>query len=212
MTISETEGGEALCGEILAESRRQAGEIVQRARDEAARLLAAADAAAEQNRQEQLAQAAAGAQRRRELILATVPVEVNRQRQARMEALLQSIHDEVHRHIEALDGSARRAAAIALAAAAVRRMRGDAFTVRLAPADDKAGGGDLAGAIAQRAERPGVRIAVRADPAVTGGGVVVDDDTGRQAWDNRLPARLERLWPALRLAIARGMPWFGEDA
>ena len=45
-------------------------------------------------------------------------------------------------------------------------------------------------------------IAIVADAAMTDGGAIVQDAVGGQVWDNRLLARLARLWPELRRQIA----------
>ena len=49
--------------------------------------------------------------------------------------------------------------------------------------------------------RSSPRLEVQEDPSIEGGGVIVQDAGGRQVWDDRLSARLSRLWPDLRREI-----------
>jgi len=130
---------------------------------------------------------------------------------ARIEALLQSLRYEAGRRLTARSGFDYRESVVALAAEAVRRMAGDAFTVRLAEKDRSLPGDALAEEIAARAERPGVSVTISYEPAVTADGPVVEDAAGRQAWDMRYPARLERLWPQMRCLIAGEMFPVGQD-
>lgn len=195
MTTPAPQPPDALCAEILADARRESDEIVRLARQEAEALLAKAAADAEKSRQERLGAARTQAARRKELILATVAVEANRMRSSRVEGLLQSIHDEIRHQLVTREGFDYRKTLIALAGDAVNRMTGDAFILRLSPADRAAFGDVL-----DKSIKCGIQIAE--DPAITGGGVVVETADGRQAWDNRLLARLDRLWPELRRQIA----------
>jgi vacuolar-type H+-ATPase subunit E/Vma4 len=50
------------------------------------------------------------------------------------------------------------------------------------------------------------------DPGITDGGLVVQDAEGRRVWDNRLPQRLERMWPELRRQIAVRTALVAENA
>lgn len=188
--------------EILAEARRESEQIVGRARQEAGLLLARASTEAEKTRQEQLDLARVEAARRKELILSTVPIEAGRMRSARIEALLQCIHDEARRRLLARDGFDYRQCITVLAAAAVSHMAGNAFIVKLSPSDHRALGNDLAGEIAGLVGRSLLTITISDDPTISESGLIIQDAEGRQVWDNRLPARLERLWPELRPKIA----------
>lgn len=188
--------------EILADARRERDEILQRAQQEAEAILANAKAEAAKTKQERLAQAREEADRRRELILATVPVEAGRLRSTRVETLLQSVHDEVRKRLVAKDGFDYREAMIALAAEAVGQMAGNAFVMKLSPPDRTALGDTLARAVTQGVAHPTLSVTLVIDPTIAEGGVIVEDAGGRQSWDNRLPPRLQRLWPELRRQIA----------
>ena len=193
---------EALCAEILADSRHQSEELVRGARRDANALLAKAAAAAEKARQQRLELARAEAARRKKLILATVPVETGRLRAARIEALLQSIYAEARRRLTTRHGFDYRKTLVALAAEAIGQMAGAEFVVKLSVADRAALGDGLAEEIARRSSRLSLTITLSDDPTITEPGLIVQDVESRQVWDNRLLARLERLWPELRRQLA----------
>lgn len=193
---------EALRGEILAEARRESEQILRRAQQDAEARLAKAAAEADRARQERLEATRADAARRKELILATVAVETGRLRSARIEALLESVHEEARRRLLAREGFNYRDAVIALAAEALRQMPGDAFAVKLSPADRAAFGDELAGEVSRRVARSPLNLTISTDAAITDGGLILQDAEERHLWDNRLSARLARLWPELRRQIA----------
>lgn len=192
---------DALNAEILAEARRQCGQILSNAQQEAAALLSAATAAVDKIRGETLGAARVEAARRRELALAEIPVEAVRLRASRIEAILENIRQAAHQKLQAhtFDG---REAALALAAEAIRRMPGSDFVVKISPADHAAGGDRLVEEILRRTGRSSLNLSVTADPAITDGGAMVEDAAGIRYWDNRVLSRLARLWPELRRQIA----------
>jgi len=91
--------------------------------------------------------------------------------------------------------------------AAIQAMDGHQFVLRvrqvpvLCPAVE-----DL---LRRATNRPDLELRWVADPAVDEGGVVVESASGRQRWDNRLEARLARLWPELRRQVAGRAGWLG---
>jgi vacuolar-type H+-ATPase subunit E/Vma4 len=200
---------DVLCAEILAAARRESDEILQHARAEMEAVLAAANAEAEKARTDQHSAARTEAARRREMILATVAVESGRLRSGRVEALLESIHEEIRHRLQASDFDVHETA-IALAAEAIRQMPGTDFVVKLSVAGHASSGGSLADEIARRVGRSPLNLTISADPSITGGGVIVEDADGLRIWDNRLMSRLERLWPELRRQIARQTALAGE--
>jgi vacuolar-type H+-ATPase subunit E/Vma4 len=202
---------EILYEEILAEARRESEAIIRRAQQEAEALLAKAAAKANQARTERLDQARAEAARRTELILATIPVEAGRLRSARVESLLESIHEEIRRRLVTHEGFDYREAVAELAAEAVQQMHGNAFDVKLSSADRAAFGDGVAEDIARRAGRSPLHITISNDATLKEGGPIVEDAEGRQVTDNRLLARLERLWPELRRQIAVQASLVGES-
>lgn len=200
MTTDES-SAENLSGEILAEARRRAEEIVFRARNDSEAFLNNAAAEADQVRQRLLNQARSEADRQSALILATVPVETGRLLSTRVETLLESVHDEARQRLLVRQGFEYRETVIALASDAIRQMAGAEFVLKLSNAEQTIVDDGLADEIAHRAGRS-VSVTISHEENITGDGVIIEDAEARQVWDNRLLKRLERLWPELRRQIA----------
>jgi len=200
MTTNQDSAGK-LSAEILADARRRAEEIVVRAHKDAEAFLAGSASEADKVRKNIFDQARAEADRLSSLILATVPIEIGRQLLARVEALLESVHDEVCQRLVARDSVEYREIVIALASDAIRRMAGIEFVVKLSGTDQTIVDDGLAEDIVHRAGRS-VSISISHEEDIIGDGVIIEDARGRQVWDNRLLKRLERLWPELRRQIA----------
>lgn len=191
-----------LSEEILREARRESGEIVRRARQDAENLLTAAAVEARRVREEQLDRARAEAVRRRELTKATVPVETGRLRVVRIESLLESVHEAARRRLLARQGFQYREAVISLAALAISRMAGFVFVAKVPEADRTLLGDGLCEEVMHRVGRPALEVTFSFDPDITEGGVTVEDAGACRIWDNGLLKRLERMWPELRRQIA----------
>ena len=115
--------------------------------------------------------------------------------------VLENIRGEMRRQLLARNFD-RREAVVALAAEAIRQMPGTDFILEIS-ADDYAGFGNrLELDVVQRSERSPLNLKITGDPAITGGGVVVQAADGKRIWDNQLLSRLERFWPELRRLIA----------
>lgn len=205
MTTTTENSAETLCREILADAQRESEQMLSAARQEAEDLLAKSVSETEKERAVRLDLAQSEASRRKELILATIPVEANRLRFARIEALLDDIREEVLQCLESRKGFDFRESVISLAAYAVNMMAGEEFIVRLSPEDRDLLGERLAEEITQHVERQPARVSVLYDSTVADGGPIIEDTEGHQVWDNHLSARLERLWPELRMRIALGL-------
>lgn len=191
-----------LCAAIIAEARGESDRILEHARHEADALLAKADVDAKTLRQERLTQARAEAVRRSELVLATVPLESGRLRSRRVDGLLESIREELQQRLRAGHDFDVRESVVALVAAALQRMDGSAFVIRVAESDRAALGDRLSDAIARRVGLPALDLKIVSDATLRKGDGIIEDLEGRQIWDNRLEARLRRLWPELRRQIA----------
>jgi len=202
MATTNQDSAGILREEILAEARRESQEILNRARQDAQDVLATAAAGADKVREEQLDRARAEAARRSELILATVPVEAGRMRIARVESLLESVHEEARQRLLAHDGFEYREAVITLAADAATQMAGVAYVMKVSEAGRTLLGDGLAEEVTHRVGRSALNVTVSYEPDVMGDGVIVEDAEGRQMWDNRFLKRLERMWPELRRHIA----------
>jgi vacuolar-type H+-ATPase subunit E/Vma4 len=205
MSMTEHDSSAVLRQEISDDARRQCDDILSCARRDAEALLGREGSAAIEARLKRLEEARSEGARRKDLTLAAVFVETRRLYLARVEALLASIREEAKEHLAARNGFDLRESVINLASEAVRGMTGDEFVVRLAEGSRPMLGGDLEEEITSRAGRPGVKITVSWDPRMSDDGPIITDAGEMQVWDNRYRARLERLWPEMRRAIAAEM-------
>mgnify|MGYP000897908851 CR=1 FL=1 len=192
---------ETLRNEILADVQKECEEIILNAKRQAEIFLTGIDTETKRIKKEKLDWAYAEAARRSELILSTVPVETGRLRAARIEALLESVYDEVRKRLLAKEGFQYKDSVILLASYAINHMAGDEFVVKLSEDDYDTIGINITDEIIKRVERP-VNITVLKEPDISGGGVIVEDKEARQVWDNTFLKRLERLWPIFRRHIA----------
>jgi V/A-type H+-transporting ATPase subunit E len=199
--IEPQEASETLCQEILSEARQRGAEILQSARKQAAVLLAQASTEAEKLHEDRMQQANIEAERRRRLVLATIVVEAGRLRAERIESLLESIHDQIRERLSQREGFDYRSALSALALAGLRAIDTAEATIQLSPQDMAAFGKGLVESLARQLNRSPATLVLSSEPTITPG-VIIKDTAGRQICDNRLLARLERLWPALRPVIA----------
>jgi vacuolar-type H+-ATPase subunit E/Vma4 len=193
---------DVLRDEILADARRQCERAARRAKREADAIVAKAEDAAKQARQEQIEAAEGEAARRRERVLATVPVEMRRLEAARVEEALVHIYDAARERLRKREGFDYRGTVAALAAEAIEQMEGTRFVVALCPEDRRAFGEALIETVRRKVGRDGLELSLADAPEDVTGGVVVRDATGRRVWNNSLGGRLDRLWPALRNTIA----------
>lgn len=201
--------------EILEDGRRQAQAILEKAHEEAETILARAAADSAVVRAQRIQVAEAEARRRREAILATVAVKTSRLRFARQEQLLQSIRREVLVRLSdrssTLTGNTDKVspctAKLTLIAEALGGMHGDALVVRLRSTDIEALGEESLHELPKRIGRPNLSLRVIPDRDLEEGGVIIEDASGRERWDNRFSRRLERLWPAFSREIARQLGW-----
>jgi len=202
MSMTEHDPSAVLRQEIGDDARRLCDDILSCARRDAEALLGREGSAAIEDRLKRLEEARSEGARRRDLTLAAVFVETRRLYLARIETLLGSIREEAQKYLAARNGFDLRESVINLASEAVRGMSGDEFVVRLAEGSRPVLGGALEEEIASRSGRPGMKISVFWDPRMSDDGPIVTDAAENQVWDNRYRARLERLWPQIRRAIA----------
>ncbi len=197
---------ELLCAEVLAEAERQSVAMLDAAQAEAEALCEAAMAETHGSRDQQLHRAQAEATARRDAILATVASEVRRLEATRIEEVLESIREQVRQKILARAYPVREVLQT-LSIAAARGMTGRVLIMKVAAADLQQVDAQVREAMVQQTGRQPSDFTLMADDAVAEGGVLLEDAEGRQRWDNRLLARLERLWPELRrqLAVQTGL-------
>jgi len=188
--------------EIAAEAQLQSEAIAHQAQQEVETVLRKACQEANEIQRQLQAEAGTEAERRAGLVLATVPVEAGRLRLDCVEGVLESLLQEARQQLSVQAGFDYRKAVVALAVEAIRQMAGDRFVVRLSVPDHAAMGKGLGEEIARGAGRADSVISVVGDRGIKGGGVIVQDQAGRQIWDNQLVSRLERVWPELRRQVA----------
>ena len=189
--------------EIIADARRQAERLLRRARQEAETFAAQAEQEATDHRDQALKQARQTAARQTALILARIPVARARLRAAHIERLLASVRAAAAARLAPTEHPLSREALLALIAEPVGAMAGETFAVRLSQADRLTLTDTFADEIRRRTGKPGLELRLAEEPLPdTETGPVLSDPAGRQIWDNRLPARLARLWPGLRRQVA----------
>ncbi len=198
----------AFCEEILADGARRAEQIRQEARTQGEAFLAKARLDVETSRRVGEGAARKEAARRAEQLLAGLPVEIRRMRASRVEALLESIRLRAQ-GILSRRGILSREAMVSMAARALASMGGEAFVLGVAAGESAALGAGLAAEILRLAGRDGATLTVVEDPSIATPGFILRDIEGRQRWDGRLTARLDRLWPSLRVRIAIGSGLLG---
>ena len=202
MTDTEKQPQDVLREEIISDAQRQAKRTLQRARKEAAAIIETAEAELDAWRTAQMEQARTEAEHRRERIMASLPVETGRMRSDRIESLLQSVYDDACQQLENREGLDVRQMIIHLSAEAISSMTGSHFSITLSPIDlallDEAGIAE----IRERSERPDLELDIVAGPENKDVGPIISGSDGGELYDNRLPQRLERNWPALRREIA----------
>lgn len=202
MTITDRDSSVLLCEEIIANARRESDEILSQARKDAEFLRCRAGEEAGEARLKRLEDARLEGDRRKEITRASTFVECRRLRLSRIEAVLDSIRSEIREKIAAPpERKGYGESVVNLALDAIKRMKGNDFTVRLREEDRPLLDGDVAGLIAARAGNPDMHITVSFEPLATGGGPIVEDASGHQVWDNTYLARIDRLWPDLRRII-----------
>ena len=202
----ERGSAEALNGEILGDARRESHEIVSRAKEEAERITKAASDEARTIGEEELSRARSEALRRKESILSTVPLETGRMRIMRIESMLDAVKKEARTRLLTREGISYREAVRELTAIAINQMAGLAFKARVCDADRTALGDGFREEVMDRLGKPGLSLTLSFDPAMTEGGVIVEDAGGCQICDNGLVTRLERMWPeAAQARRARGI-------
>jgi vacuolar-type H+-ATPase subunit E/Vma4 len=199
----ETAPQEALREEILSDARHQAERLLRRARQEAQSFSEKAAKEFEAWRNEQMEKARAEAARRTGLVVAGIALERGRMRARRIETLLQELYVDLRKRCADRAAVDVKKTVVALAAEALRGMEGTRFTVEVAACDRAALGAKWLDEVRRATGRADLELEARHAEDRRDVGPVVRDADERQAWDNRLAARLERLWPALRRELAK---------
>jgi len=207
MTPSPDQGADLLRQQILEDARAEAEKLISAAGREVEVLRQRSDAAADQDRSQRLSLARAEAERRAGWLLDSIPVEFSRRRETRRESLLEAVLLRARQRVAERADRTGPGLVERLAAAAITAMDESPIVLRvhqIPPAPREANE-----RLKRATHRPDLELRWVEDPAVGAGGVVVESASGRQRWDNRLEARLDRLWPELRRQVAGHAGWLG---
>ena len=210
MTPEEKTPENLLREEIVADAKRQAERLLRRASKEAAGIAEKTKESADRERSKVLAAANQTASHRAELLRAKVPVEAGRYRAAHIEAQLDAIRETATDKLEKLPVTAPLL--VHLIGDAARTCGGGAFVVFLSQAD-RAVLEKSASWQKEAAREAGVDSTFTLSddflPPASRGPLLHSED-GTMICDNRLDARLGRLWPSLRCIIAERLGYVGD--
>jgi vacuolar-type H+-ATPase subunit E/Vma4 len=201
-----TQPSEKLFDEVMADARTKTDRAHRRGQRDAESARKKIAKATQVQVDKILDAARAEAESRRSQILATLEIEAQRERLARLEESLAGVHDRVAAAIRSLDPGAMRRAQVRLAVEAIAQIPDTSVELALPP-DTHADAGqeivaDVMQLVAQESDRPvAVRLADR--PAQIPSGVLVRAAGRSVEVVNSLEERLRRLWPELRLVAAQ---------
>lgn len=190
---------ETLCREVMNEASQQRGDIFARARSEVEAISRQAEREVEQLKQRVEETLQAEVERRRAAAMANVIVETGRRRAIRVESLLESIRNGAAHQLHTRGGFNFREVVLDLASEALGQMAGDAFRLRVSHSTGLALGDGIERAVRTRLNRSSLTVEMREDSVLEDDAVVLEDAEGRQSWQVDPSARLERLWPELRV-------------
>ena len=204
-----TEPADTLAQQILADARKQAGPISKRAQREAEAALQKARDEAERERNQMLQRAERSAELKAHRIGARTELELaNIRRQAAERILTDARERAMQELIEASRSPEYPEELQTLTLAALGAMNGERFELVMRAEDREAHGANVARAVQGLAPRVlgrQVELTVSGETIRAAGGVLVRSVDGRQVCDQTFKARLERLWPHLRVEIARDL-------
>ncbi|NLX58641.1 MAG: hypothetical protein GXY74_06080 [Phycisphaerae bacterium] len=195
-----------LYDEVLSDARTKAERELRRGQKDAEAEARKIEDKARATVEEILGAARAEGDRLRRQVLATVEVEAQRQRLARLEEILRSVYERTERRLGELSDQEQFDAQCRLTLEAVAQMPHDSLQVAL-PASSPAGRVDelirRATAEADKTLDRNVALRPAGFPAAVADGVVIRSEDGSVEVVQSLRERLRRMWPELRLDVAR---------
>ncbi|NIA21893.1 MAG: hypothetical protein GWP05_08030 [Anaerolineaceae bacterium] len=201
-----TQASDKLYDEVLADARTKAERERRRGRREAEAMTRKIDGQIKAATEKIMAAARAEADLKRVQIMATVEIEVQRRRRAMMEQALQSVHQEAAKRLSELPDDRLAELQQRLAVEAVEQIPDDNLELALPEASHESRGAAMAERLAEEADRRldrNVIIRPADRPAEITDGLVVRSADGSLEVIQSLSARLRRMWPELRLEVAR---------
>ncbi len=186
-------GLEELKSKILEDAEKEAEEILREAEEEAEKILAKAEEEAERIRREILERAEREAEVRARRIIAQARLEVKQKEAQVKERYIQMAVERAKEKIEEMRGSKEYLEFLyENALTAVRAIDADEVVVR-APEEDVTYLEELLPDIRTETEKD-VELG---DPIDATAGVVAESADGKEAFDNTVDARLERMRPRI---------------
>jgi len=197
---------QALSEEILADARRRADRIAQRAERDVARIKRDAQEQAAAERERILADARQRASREAEVMQGRIQQELATLRQQARDGMLQRVRSEAEDRLAHLARTDEHHDALKrLALLAIRDMAGEDFELTLRPQDRERWGEDLPGEVEalvkQQCGRE-VRVRLSEQDAEADGGLLVTGAGGHELADQTFAARFHRLWDQMRGRVA----------
>ena len=210
VTPAEKTPEDLLREEIVADAKRQAERLLRKASKEVSELAAKSKETADKECAKVLANAKSTAAHRAELLCAKVPVEVGRYRAAHIEEQLNAVRESTAKKLEALPITA--ALLVRLIGDAAHTCGGGDFIVSLSKTDRSALEKNASWQ-KDAAREAGVDCTFTLSgemlPPASRGPLLTSAD-GTVICDNRLDARLARLWPSLRCIIAERLGYVAD--
>jgi len=192
--------------EILADARRRAERLNQRAQRDSEAFVQEARTFAEQERERLMQAMRQRAEREQSMQEARLDQEVQRLRRQAFQDVLERVRAEAERELAALAaGQDGRQMLVRLAVSAIGAMRGEAFTLALRGEDRQRWGATLAQEVRTAVQSQlGRQVSVKiGDGDVTAsGGLIVRGEGTRELVDQTFGARMGRLWGEIRGHVA----------
>ncbi len=201
---------EALTQEIIADARRRADRIKQRAERDARKVMDEARKAAQAEREGLLQVAARRAEHERQVSRGRLEQDLARLRLQVRQDLVQRVRAEAERRLaELAAGADHREVLVKLALLAVEAMSGERFELVLCPRDRQRWGEELAAEVRDAVQgRLGrdARVELSEETLSSAGGLVVRGADGHEVADQSFEARLDRLWERICIEVAAMLP------
>ena len=132
-----------------------------------------------------------------------MPGEIRGRISISVEEALEQVRTAVLERLQHGKTSLSRRQLLRLIAKPLAAMEGENFVVQLNNRERKLLGDDFAVELAHLSGKEGVTLTWGNPLPEAESGPVIADPSGKQRWDTRLPSRLQRMWPALRRALAQ---------
>lgn len=204
--ITMTQASDRLYDEVLADARTKADRQRRRGRREAEETTRKIDNEIKAATDKIMAAGRAEADLKRVQIMATVEIEAQRQRLSLLERALRSVHQGAARRLGELSDDQLSEVLHRLAGEAIEQIPVDNLELALPEASHESHGAAMAERLAVEADRRldrNVIIRLAARPAEITDGLVVRSADGSVEVVQSLAQRLRRMWPDLRLEVAR---------